>query len=183
MNWQHSTPDRLVTWVESHDTYCNAGESTGLSKTQIRLAWAVIAARKDGTPLFYSRPNNSDGWNNRWGDNILGARGDSEFMSPEVVAVNKFRNAMAGEKEYLRNINDSSQILQIDRGTSGTCIINLGGAVDINTKTNLKDGTYEDQVSGRTFTVTNGMIKGHLDGEKVAVIYNPSVTVIQYRYN
>lgn len=177
MNWQHSSPDSLVTWVESHDTYCNAGESTGLSKTQIRLAWAVIAARADGTPLFYSRPNNSDGWNNRWGDNVIGNRGDSEFMSTEVAAVNKFRNAMAGEKEYLRNINDSSQILQIDRGTSGTCIINLGGAVDINTKTNLKDGTYEDQVSGRTFTVTNGMIKGHLDGEKVAVIYNPSVTV------
>lgn len=177
MNWQHSTPDRLVTWVESHDTYCNAGESVGLSKTQIRLAWAVIAARKDGTPLFYSRPNNSNGWSNRWGDNIIGNRGDSEFMSTEVAAVNKFRNAMAGEKEYLRNINDSSQILQIDRGTSGTCIINLGGSVDINTKTNLKDGTYTDQVSGREFTVTNGMIKGRLDGEKVAVIYNPSVTV------
>lgn len=45
MNWQHSAPESLVTWVESHDTYCNAGESVGLSDTQIRLAWAVIAAR------------------------------------------------------------------------------------------------------------------------------------------
>lgn len=176
-NWLHSTPTRLVTWVESHDTYCNAGESVGLSKTQIRLAWAVIAARKDGTPLFYSRPNNSNSWANRWGDNILGAKGDNEFKSKEVAAVNFFRNAMAGKSEYLRNPNGSSQILQIDRGTEGTCIINLGGSTSLSSvPTSMADGIYTDQVSGRTFTVSGGKLSGQLDGEKVAVIYNPSAS-------
>ena len=43
-------------------------------------------------------------WGDRWGNNKLGARGSDEFMSDEVVAVNKFRNAMVGENEYLRNV-------------------------------------------------------------------------------
>ena len=172
-SYQHPVdPSKLVTWVESHDTYCNDGVSAGLSDWQIRMAWALIAARKDGTPLFYSRPDGSAGWSNRWGNNVLGAKGNDQFKDPEVVAVNKFRNAMVGESEYLRNINGSSQILAIERGNKGEVIINLGDSVSINYDTTLADGQYKDQVSGRTFTVSNGKISGQLDGGKVAVIYN-----------
>ena len=173
-NWRHASPGRLVTWVESHDTYCNAGVSSRMTDEQLRLAWAVIAARKDGTPLFYSRPDGSDGANgNRWGNNVLGAKGNDQFKSAEVREVNLFRNAMAGKSEYLRNPGNDSQILQIDRGNEGTVIINLKEeSVNINSDTKMKDGTYKDQVSGRTFTVSNGKISGTLDKRKVAVIYN-----------
>ena len=173
-NWRHASPGRLVTWVESHDTYCNAGVSSRMTDEQLRLAWAVIAARKDGTPLFYSRPDGSNGASgNRWGNNVLGAKGNNEFKSTEVREVNLFRNAMAGKSEYLRNPGKDSQILQIDRGTEGTVIINLKEeSVNINSDTKMKDGTYKDQVSGRTFTVSNGKISGTLDKRKVAVIYN-----------
>ena len=173
-NWRHASPGRLVTWVESHDTYCNAGVSSRMTDEQLRLAWAVIAARKDGTPLFYSRPDGSDGANgNRWGNNVLGAKGNDQFKSTEVKEVNLFRNAMAGKSEYLRNPGKDSQILQIDRGNEGTVIINLKEeSVNINSDTKMKDGTYKDQVSGRTFTVSNGKISGTLDKRKVAVIYN-----------
>ena len=172
-SYQHPVdPSKLVTWVESHDTYCNDGVSAGLSDWQIRMAWAVIAARKEGTPLFYSRPDGSSGWSNRWGNNVLGAKGNDQFKDPEVVAVNKFRNAMVGESEYLRNINGSSQILAIERGNKGEVIINLGGSTSINYDTKLANGEYKDQVSGRTFKVSNGKISGQLDGGKIAVIYN-----------
>ena len=173
-NWRHASPGRLVTWVESHDTYCNAGVSSRMTDEQLRLAWAVIAARKDGTPLFYSRPDGSNGANgNRWGNNVLGAKGNDQFKSTEVREVNLFRNAMAGKSEYLRNPGGDSQILQIDRGNEGTVIINLKGeSVNINSDTKMKDGTYKDQVSDRTFTVSNGKISGTLDKRKVAVIYN-----------
>ena len=173
-NWRHASPGRLVTWVESHDTYCNAGVSSRMTDEQLRLAWAVIAARKDGTPLFYSRPDGSDGANgNRWGNNVLGAKGNDQFKSAEVREVNLFRNAMAGKSEYLRNPGNDSQILQIDRGNEGTVIINLKEeSVNINSDTKMKNGTYKDQVSGRTFTVSNGKISGILDKRKVAVIYN-----------
>ena len=174
MDWNHSEYDRLVTWVESHDTYCNEHESAFLTDEQIRLAWAVIAARENGTPLFYNRPDGSNGSvGNYWGNNVLGAKGNDQFKAPEVVAVNFFRNAMTGENEMLRNPNGNSKILQIDRGSKGTCIINLDEKTTLtNVTTSLEDGSYTDQVSGRIFTVSDGKLSGQLDARKVAVIYN-----------
>ena len=47
--------DKLVTWVESHDTYANDDEeSTWMSEDDIRLGWAVIGSRSGSTPLFFS---------------------------------------------------------------------------------------------------------------------------------
>ena len=169
--------DRLVTWVESHDTYCNSHPSAWMSDWDIRMCWAVIAARASGTPLFYSRPDGSNGSaGNYWGKNKIGAKGNDQFKDPEVAAVNKFRNAMVGEGETLRNPNGNSKILQIDRGTKGTVIINLGEATSINNETSMANGTYTDQVSGRTFTVSNGKISGQLDAGKIAVIYDAKTT-------
>ena len=169
--------DRLVTWVESHDTYCNAHPSAWMSDWDIRMCWAVITARASGTPLFYSRPDGSNGsTGNYWGKNKIGAKGNDQFKDPEVAAVNKFRNAMLGEGETLRNPNGNSKILQIDRGTKGTVIINLGEATSINNETSMANGTYTDQVSGRTFTVSGGNISGQLDAGKIAVIYDAKTT-------
>ena len=185
MNWNHATPDRIVTWVESHDTYCNSHPSAWMSDWDIRMCWAIIAARENGTPLFFSRPDGSNGSSgNYWGNNVLGAKGNDEFKAPEVAAVNKFRNAMLGEKECLRNPNGNSKILQIDRGTKGTVIINLGDSTTISSQTTVADGTYTDQVTGNQFTVSGGTISGKLEGGKVHVIYKagpvkktPKITV------
>lgn len=176
-NWNHKlTSDHLVTWVESHDSYCNDHDSAGLTDWQLRMAWAIVAARDGGTPLFFNRPAGSNGASgNYWGNNVLGAKGNDQFKASEVTAVNKFHNAMVGEPETLRNIDGNNQILQIDRGRNGTCIINLGNSVDINTETTMADGTYTDTVSGRTFDVTNGMISGTLGKETIATIYNPTM--------
>ena len=166
---------KLITFVESHDTYCNFGESAELNDWQIRMAWAVIAARKGGTPVFYSRPDGSSGLSNRWGNNVIGAKGNYQFKDRQIVAVNRFRNAMVGESEYLRNINGSSQILAIERGNKGEVIINLGESVFINDKTNLADGLYKDEVSSGIFTVSNGKISGQLAAGKIVVLCKPGV--------
>lgn len=56
-DWHHPvTGDHLVTWVESHDTYCNAHESAALTDDQIRMGWVILTSRSQGTPLFFSRP-------------------------------------------------------------------------------------------------------------------------------
>lgn len=173
-DWSHSVDaDKLVTWVESHDTYCNNGESVWMSDWDIKMCWAVIAAREKGTPLFYSRPAGStNNTNGRWGNNKIGEKGNDHFKDPEVAAVNKFRNAMVGQKETLRNPNGNASILQIDRGTKGTAIINLGSEAAINNETTMEDGVYTDQVSGGTFTVSGGTISGTVPAGKIAVIYN-----------
>ncbi|MDE5839280.1 MAG: alpha-amylase family protein, partial [Muribaculaceae bacterium] len=101
IDWRHTaSPETLTTWVESHDTYCNAHESAHLTDDQIRTAWVFLTARDKGTPLFFSRPAGSTR-DNYWGHNRLGDAGNDEYFHPEVVAVNHFRKEMAGQPEKI----------------------------------------------------------------------------------
>ena len=159
-NWQHpSDPTALVTWVESHDTYCNAHESAGLTDEQIRTGWVFLTARQNGVPLFFSRPMNSTR-ENYWGDNILGARGNDEFFHPEVVAVNHFRSDMNGQPEDMQ-ISDNGQILLVNRGKKGAAVVNISSKADfVNLPTGLPNGTYRDKVYNIEFKVKNGRLTG-----------------------
>lgn len=163
-------PDRLVTWVESHDTYCNAHESAGLTDEQIRTGWVFLVARAHGTPLFFSRPMNSTR-ENFWGDNRIGARGNDEFKHPEVVAANKFRRAMSGQPERIFT-NAGGTVVEVTRGSKGAALINLSDdTVTTDMETTLSDGTYADKVYGTTFTVSEGMISGSLAPHTTYIIY------------
>lgn len=164
-NYLHPVdPYKLTTWVESHDTYCNAHESAGLTDTQIRLGWVIIAARQNGTPLFYSRPEGSTR-ENYWGNNRIGERGNGEFKHPEVVAVNKFRRAMHGEREHIA-VNKAGNVVEICRGKAGAAIVNLSlQPVVLSMPTKLPDGSYTDQVHGTEFTVSKGKITATLSPE------------------
>ena len=170
VSWRHSAaPEYLTTWVESHDTYCNANETAGLTDAQIRTGWVLITARQNGTPLFYSRPMNSTR-ENYYGDNLLGARGNDEFFHPEVVAVNKFRKAMDGQLEDIQ-VAEDGEVVVVNRGNKGAAVINF--ATDSNVvelATGLADGTYTDQVYGTTFTVENGILKGTAQAETTYII-------------
>ncbi len=171
INWYHSAaPEYLTTWVESHDTYCNAHESASLTDAQIRTGWVFLTARQNGVPLFYSRPMNSTR-DNYWGDNILGARGNDEFFHPEIVAVNKFRAAMEGEKENIE-ISDNGQVLAVNRGNKGIAIVNISDKINaLELKTTLPDGVYKDKVNELPFVVVNGIIYGTLLPDATYVIY------------
>jgi alpha-amylase len=159
-NWCHNeAPEYLTTWVESHDTYCNANESAGLTDEQIRVGWVFLTARQNGTPLFFSRPNNSTR-QNYFGDNVLGARGNDEFFNQEVVAVNKFRKQMNGQKEDVEVMKDGN-VLLVNRGKKGAAIVNITErSAYIDLPTGLPNGTYKDQVYGKEFKVKNGRLTG-----------------------
>ncbi|MBP5197596.1 MAG: starch-binding protein, partial [Lachnospiraceae bacterium] len=165
-------PDKLVTWVESHDNYLNDGTWSALDEDQVALGWAIITARADGTPLFFSRPYGSS-TSNQYGTNTIGIAGSDAYKAPAVAAVNKFRKAMNGEGEYLRNPGNNSQVLMIERGDKGVVIIN-GSHADyaVDSETNLADGTYVDKVDGTgVFTVTDGVIDGTVPARSVVVLY------------
>jgi uncharacterized repeat protein (TIGR02543 family) len=162
---------QLVPWVESHDTYNNEGESLSFSPKQIRQGWAMIAARKDAAPLFFARNINASGsqiTSVRTAVNVDNNR--PQWSHPEVVAVNKFHNAMAGRDENLVSLGDNA--LMIERGT----IADGGGAVLLNTSTTarvlgsvpvnfLKDGYYVNALdTTNVFTVANGRISGTIPG-------------------
>lgn len=161
-DWRNPAgPSRIVTWVESHDTYCNDNESASLTDDQIRTGWILIAAREGGTPLFFSRPAGSSR-QNIWGNNRIGARGNDEFRHPEVVAVNKFRTAMAGEPETIITSGNGS-VIEVCRGSKGAALVNISDKTrKVDMATALPDGTYTDAVSGRVYTVSHGILTGSM---------------------
>lgn len=170
-SWHHkAAPSRLVTWVESHDTYCNEHESADIDDDVIRAGWVFLAARNGGRPLFFSRPAGSTR-ENYWGNNRIGARGNDEFFHPEVVAANEFRHAMTGQPETLVIAEDGSAV-EVARGDKGAALISFSPEqVALSLSTPLPDGTYTDKVHGTTFTVSNGVISGQLAPHTTYIIY------------
>ena len=170
-DWCHpANPAELVTWVESHDTYCNAHESASIDDNVIALGWVFLTARQFGTPLFYSRPDGRTP-ENYWGNNLIGARGNDSFKSPVVVEANKFRHAMAGTTENVQ-VSADSTIVSVERGGKGIAIINLAeNEAEAGIATTLPDGTYTDKVSGSEFSVNKGTLAGKLAPLSAVIIY------------
>lgn len=170
-SWHHPvSPKRLVTWVESHDTYCNEHESAGLTDDQIRMGWVFLTARNGGNPLFFSRPAGSTR-ENFWGNNLVGPKGNDEFRHPEVVAVNKFRHEMAGLPETVVT-NKGGQVVEVARGDRGVALINMSDKLQKFTlPTTLPTGQYTDKVYGNSFKVSDGKVSGTLAPLTSALIY------------
>lgn len=172
--WLGDAPLNMVTWVESHDNYINDGNWCSMTKEQVILGWAVITARKDGTPLFFDRPYYSS-VENEWGMNRIGTEGDDMYKDKSVKAVNFFRTAMIGEDENIVNPNSDSTAVMIERGTKGAVIVNTKDALKTGFETNLADGTYVNRVDGKTeYTVKNGKLTSDADipANSVVVLYN-----------
>lgn len=159
-NWYHdAAPESLVTWVESHDTYCNAHESADMSDEMMRMGWVFLTARQHGRPLFYSRPAGSTR-SNYWGNNVNGARGNDEFKHPEVVAANKFRSAMSGQAEEITTAKEGA-VIEICRGDHGAAVVNFSDKeFKVKMATSLPDGEYTDAVYGNKFKVSKGSLEG-----------------------
>ena len=171
IDWRNdASPEKIVTWVESHDTYANEGESAKLTNFELRAGWALIAARNGGTPLFFNRPQGPEATQFP-GVSQIGDKGNDEFMNPEVVAVNKFRAAMSGLDEELVN-GESAELLAIKRGEKGIVLINLKkSASKVEIPVSLPEGEYKDKAHGYKFIVKNGTLTGKLKKESIAVIY------------
>ncbi|RYQ03450.1 alpha-amylase, partial [Bifidobacterium pseudolongum subsp. globosum] len=176
--------NQLVTWVESHDTYANTNEySSQLSAWQIRMGWGIVGSRKGGAPLFFNRPVGSGGSNPRFAERSqLGDAGDDEWKHPEVANVNKFRNAMEGNAEYLRNCQGNN-CLMIERyktdgnsNNDGVTVVNMDGDKNLaGMDTMLDNGEYVDQVYGEKLVVNNKKItSGNVKSGKIHVFYNAS---------
>ena len=159
--------DKIVLWAESHDTYANddyTGDSTRDNQDQVNRTWAIVAARQYPA-LYYIRPTNPK-------TQLMGeASTNTSYKNTEVAEVNKFHNYFTGQSEYM---SSSGNNVLVERGTSGVVITNIyGNAENISAKVNkMADGTYKDQVSGNTFTVSGGTISGQLGSKGIAVVYN-----------
>ena len=172
--WMGDAPLNIVTWVESHDNYINDGTWRDLTTDKVLMGWAVITARKDGTPLLFARPYNSSE-ESCWGMNRIGAQGDDMYKDSRVSAVNFFRTAMVGEDETLVNPDGDSTAILIERGKKGVVIVNSEKELKTGFDVNLPDGEYTDRVDNTTvYTVKGGKLSSDkaIPEDTVVVLYN-----------
>ena len=79
---------------------------------------------------------------------------------------------MVGEPEKLENGKDAS-VLIVKRGEKGLVVINLNPSKSavIETSVSFADGTYVDKANKAKFVVKDGIMKGKVKKEYIAVIY------------
>ena len=169
-NYNYATGEaanKLVLWAESHDTYSNSEqESTNVSDANITKAYAIVASRADATSLYFARPNSS---------NKLGEVGRNTWKNSTITEINKFHNNFVGSKEYLASNNGYFLNTRYSDENCGLAIVNLNGNNTVSNLAvnNMQNGQYIDQITGNTFTVSNGKISGKIGDSGIALIYNP----------
>lgn len=176
--------DKYVSWVESHDLYANAGATRCMDTPRREVAWALMTARDKVVPLFFNRPVDTDfgsNANSPQGEayKTMGERCSDDFASKNVVAVNRFHNAMVGQAEKISTAQGNGnggdpKILVVNRGNKGTAIINTGRDSEFEVESSLPDGTYENQAeSGGSFNVSGGRVSGKISANGIIVLYTP----------
>ncbi|MEE0971403.1 MAG: Ig-like domain-containing protein, partial [Bifidobacterium ruminantium] len=176
--------NQLVTWIESHDNYCDR-QSEKFTEQQVRTAWATMNARGKAMTLFFNRPYASGGTQEWFSEKSkIGDVGSDDWKQPGVVASNHFRNAMVGNDENIQNCGGDHCVM-VERFKSDGNASNDGvlvatterGGQDLSgMSTKLDNGTYKDEVSGSTITVSGGKItSGSVEANTVAAFYTPKV--------
>lgn len=178
---------KTVLWAESHDTYMG-GPSYLATDKMVKGTWSVVAAKKDSTALYFARPYYSNQiLKDEFGDKYqksqitptnMGEVGTMTWADPEVAAVNRFHNHFVGQDQC---VSSSGNVVYTERGNAGVIIANMDGAGYVDIQANrMASGTYQDAVSGETFTVSGGRIRGTIkSADGIAVVYNPSIPPIR----
>lgn len=187
--------DNIIDWVENHDTYLNYWGCTGLESAanymddkQIMLGWSALASREGTQSLFFSRPdgchlpenaNPSNDDTNKIDGDIATLTSNKTWKDAKVAAVNKFKNAMIGEKEDC-SVKGNAAIIK--RGNKGVVVTNFSDSeatVEVSGLTGLADGTYED-ASGQngTITVSGGKASIKVKGTSFVVLYDAKATPV-----
>ena len=186
--------DKSVDWVESHDNFSNQEASipAQLNDEWIKYGWAGISAQNGGMTLFFDRPYRDGGdygtgkkgtyaqGSAAFNENSkLGDAGSDLWKDPEVVAVNHFRNAMVGEDSNVSNCgNDNCLMVERYAGSAaqdGMVVANANGAEKslAGQSTKLANGTYTDEVTGSTITVSGGkVVSGSVKAKSIAAFSN-----------
>ncbi|RYQ51449.1 Ig-like domain-containing protein [Bifidobacterium pseudolongum] len=176
--------NQLVTWIESHDNYCDR-QSEKFTEQQVRTAWATMNARGKAMTLFFNRPYASGGTQEWFSEKSkIGDVGSDDWKQPGVVASNHFRNAMVGNDENIQNCGGDHCVMverfKSDGNASNDGVLvattDRGGQDLVGMSTKLDNGTYKDEVSGSTITVSGGKItSGSVEANTVAAFYTPKV--------
>lgn len=158
-------PEKAVLWAESHDTYMNDENTTrNIDQKIIDKSYALSAARVGATSLYFIRP----------GQNI-GPIDNTSFKNKSIQESNKFHNFFKDSKEQSSSSDSIAIVERYNSTTQGAIIVNCNGDsknVEIPIQ-KMSDGKYVDQITGNSFTVSDGKLKGQIGNSGISVIYDP----------
>lgn len=163
-----------VLQTETKELY-TGGSTSYLTVEQRNKIWALSAARKDVTSLYFARPDDTAADDKAEVDAILAeyTLGDAyrtAWAGDVVKAVNQFANFFEGEDE---NVYYEGDIAAIERGNKGAVLVNPTGAEAevLLHNSSLADGKYFDAISGNEFTASGGELSGEMGDTGIAVLY------------
>ncbi len=162
-NFDSSKIHRVESRVEYMADMANAPSVSDIAK-----AWALTAARKDCMSVYFSRPQSAD--------TLLGSASTIGWNKADVQNVNKFANYFEGKEEYISSYSNNYQSFEIiERSNNGILVVKTEGTINSISATvnNLSIGTYTDQITGNTFTVSAGKLGGNIGSTGIATVYNP----------
>lgn len=160
--------NRCVFWSESHDTYSNDDIGTrALSQEDIDRTWALAAARRGATALYFSRP---DGKSKN--EIKLAVKGSTHFTAPEVAEVNKFHNVMGNLPE---DFASGSGFTAIYRQKGVVIVADRDGEISVPVGNLIPGLEYVDHISGNRFTVSGDRLTGTVGPKRIAVVYDPAI--------
>lgn len=161
--------DKLIYWAESHDTYSNDEWSQDVDQSIIDRAYACVATRNGAAALYLVRPD-VKGFSNI----KIGKGSSTAYRSAAITAVNKLRNTAGTAPDYCTITGDAFSCTRqgigavvVMKGSGNISIANGGGYCPA--------GSYVDQVSGSTFTVTSSTISGNVGSSGIAVLIKDGV--------
>ncbi len=142
--------DKIVTWVESHDTFAEDGyKYLGLDEQRVARMWAIVASRKGTNSLFFARTDAALS---------VGKVSSYEFENEMIGTVNRFHNRFIGAEEYQNAQQEHFYINErYSDADQGAIIVDL--ALEGSKKlsfTHLPDGYYFDQISGEQIHIKKG---------------------------
>lgn len=154
---------KSVVWAESHDTYANAnGSTTNVKQEKLNRIYAVEMSHSGAAGLYFARPEEST---------AMGQVGSKAWKSDEISAVNNFHNKHLKDKEKLSCQNE---FYVCEKNTNAAMLVSLSSIT--NTKSfsidfgSLEDGTYYDQVTGKSYEIKNGHMDGDMSSTGIIVL-------------
>ena len=170
--------DKVITWVESHDNFCNKDgiDANGpISDKKLVRCWAIVGSRKGSHPLYFARPAYADGDPSAA---TVGVIGDYYWQNELVATVNRFRNRFYNAEEELSASNAVAVVERYSATDAGAVLDNT----DYNTSDkevefkHLEDGNYYDTITGNKVFVYKGKAKVTFNEMNIMVLVKTHVS-------
>lgn len=163
LNAIHKTePTKLVSWLESHDTY--VGSKNPWSNVFMSRSWAMLGSRQYNAGLYLARPDDT-------ANPSVGVVGDYFFKDESLGVVNRFHNRFLDGNE-VTSADGSIFVCEREKDNAkGAVVVDLFATskivVDFST---LGSGIYYDQLTGKKVEVRNGHATIELHKSGISVL-------------